>query len=857
MPEKEDNHYLKEVFSSDLRASQNSDDAPESSDDAPESLDDAPESSVHLPCATNECTIPRRVYSKETLRALRHDRALAARATKEMSTSHRVNLKKDVRNKEENDYYMREVFGSDLGTSESSSDAPESNVPPPCATNECSIPRRVYSKETLQTLRHHRVLALPKTITKPLEVSRHEIPTLNPNEPTAFSNLSLPKELFDALSSLSLTIATPIQSTAIPFARLGGDLVAQATSGTGKTLTYAVVALDMILPSSPTRTAFIIVPTRELAYQVASLFSRLAAIRVITLVGGTKESVDESNLSKPANVIVGTPGRVEVMISRGAVDVSSIKVLVLDEADRLLDGSFGGSVERICNMIPTCQTLAFSATFSYSFRVSLMEVMREPKWIGGSDVIHSVVQRKVKCRDARHKIVVLKEMLQPMNTSLCLVFFNAKKAAGRLVRTLNQSLACVSKLVHAGITQKERDAVIREVRQGKVRVLVTTDVLARGIDFDSCDMVIHMDVPQAAETYLHRVGRAGRFGRKGSSTLLFDEADVSAVLALEADIGYDIKSPAVLDNQNVFSPIRPRSDGKNSFSNRDVSVIRTSDEDNKRNGVECPEKLTKIKVEALQSMSLVACSPLHACEDAVDADPADCMDVEKVTTSTAASEPVLANSTQKFAGPSPQINLKRVSQKPFIEQKDTATEGWVSEDIAEDLPSPHRRRSIQLSSVPPKRPRVLSEPATPAKKRKSARTIALSDTREAPIADHPRKKGPMVLNAAPSRNIPPRAKDTGSTDKQHGVALANTKTDAHAAGVTVLNEQSQHCDENMGDLSLTAIPAGQSRDSFTERCQEEWDRYAASAYDEGYREAYEEAFQVADRIRRHLFPAER
>lgn len=461
--------------------------------------------------------------------------------------------------------------------------------------------RRVYTRHHLYQLRHTHRLALPGNLTTLSRRSDTSLPILpfTPSETLTadvllvgkdarlkFSDLQLSPDLLSALPAAGFDTPSPIQLRTIPRARLGCDVIAHAKSGTGKTAAYALATLDAHLLAKSTLSAcphtLVLVPTRELAFQTAGVFSAVSShilppLSILTFVGGISEHGDVASLTScPPHIVVGTPGRVRALVDSTNLSLHAVSIIVLDEADRLLSRGFQDDVGAIVNSLTSShQTLAFSATFPPWLRRTLMSIMRNPAYITDVEdnvdlsspsivnreevaaaqqaVLRGVRQSKIlvpyqisrkkgdACQAFLRKTETLVGLLQTEDFNFCIVFCNYKKRLSR-VETLIRKAGFSCKRMCADVRQKERNAVMDAIKKGSVQVVIATDLLARGIDIKVCDVVAHLDVPTEVETYLHRVGRAGRFGRQGLSYLLFSEnEEKSAVASLESALGYKIQ----------------------------------------------------------------------------------------------------------------------------------------------------------------------------------------------------------------------------------------------------------------------------------------------------------------------------
>lgn len=426
--------------------------------------------------------------------------------------------------------------------------------------------RYTYSINRLNTLRHNHRASFPQLTSQHALILRTTEPL--PSTPTetfpnlTFSDMHLAPSILNALSALNFHKPSPIQQCAIPRGRLGTDIVAHAKSGTGKTLAFSIIVLETLLALNFTNKAvtsvLILVPTRELVDQVANVFQRLTRFmqtkpRVQTLKGGRAESIDAQELSlTPAHIVVGTPGRIIALIKKSILVVDHINLFVMDEADRLVDSTYQHSVPDICALLPSRrQTLAFSATYEPWLRNVLMDVMRDPAFFSFPTSKHlsdekDMLRRAVLDHVHQYKVEVvggindkLKSVAQLLkNTSfnLCIAFMNDKRYIAKAVMHL-KTYGYRTQILNASLQQYQRERAVANIQRGRVQIVVATDLLARGVDFEACDLVIQLDVPRNPATYLHRVGRAGRYGKGGSSFLFYNLSnDSDSVAALETSL---------------------------------------------------------------------------------------------------------------------------------------------------------------------------------------------------------------------------------------------------------------------------------------------------------------------------------
>ena len=347
----------------------------------------------------------------------------------------------------------------------------------------------------------------------------------------SFATLGLRAELVRAVSEQGYTEPTPIQKQAIPVILEGRDVLASAQTGTGKTAGFALPLLQRLAaeaaPQSPRRPVrcLVLTPTRELAAQVGSsieTYGRYLSLKSSVIFGGVKIRPQIQQLQRGVDTVVATPGRLLDHVSQKTIDLSKVEILVLDEADRMLDMGFIRDIRRILGLLPPRrQNLMFSATFSEEIRKLADGLLERPELIevarrntaaeGVSQVVHPV--------DTRRKRELLSHMVGSRNWRRVLVFTRTKHGANRLSRQLEQD-GISSLAIHGNKTQSARTRALADFKAGDVRVLVATDIAARGLDIDSLPHVVNFDLPQVAEDYVHRIGRTGRAGKEGQAVSL-------------------------------------------------------------------------------------------------------------------------------------------------------------------------------------------------------------------------------------------------------------------------------------------------------------------------------------------------
>ncbi len=363
----------------------------------------------------------------------------------------------------------------------------------------------------------------------------------------SFSKLGLQPVLVQGCQSLGYTEPTPIQLQAIPVVLSGADLIGCAETGTGKTAAFLLPLIQKIslTPRAGVR-ALIIAPTRELAAQIAFNLNELdpeKKVRSAILVGGASINRQFDSLRRAASVVIATPGRLLDHLDRGSIDLSQVEVLVLDEADRMLDMGFWPAIRQVLAKLPVKrQTLLFSATMSPAIEEIARSTMRAPKLIEASPRGQAAitVEQTAYPVSRESKTALLVHLLEREEYSRVLVFTRTRRGAERLSHILESKELRVNR-IHADRTQPQRDAALRGFKDGRHCVLVATDIAARGIDVESISHVINYDVPAAPEDYVHRIGRTGRAGNAGQAITLVTPVEELSMRAIERLTGQTIE----------------------------------------------------------------------------------------------------------------------------------------------------------------------------------------------------------------------------------------------------------------------------------------------------------------------------
>jgi superfamily II DNA/RNA helicase len=413
----------------------------------------------------------------------------------------------------------------------------------------------------------------------------------------SFEALQLDAALVKAIAEAGYTTPTPIQAAAIPSAIAGRDLMASAQTGTGKTAAFILPSLQRLLTPATVKSrgprVLVLAPTRELATQVkeaAEKYGRnLPRLSVVSVLGGMPYGAQLKLLSRPVDVLVATPGRLIDHIERGRIDFSRLEVVILDEADRMLDMGFLEDVERIVSATPaTRQTLMFSATFDGPIATLAKRLLKNPERIQtvSQTTRHEHIEQRLHYVDDRaHKNRLLMHLLDDAAIGQALVFTATKRDADDLADAI-RARGHATAALHGDMQQRQRNSTLTAVRRGAVRVLVATDVAARGIDVAGISHVINYDLPRSAEDYVHRIGRTGRAGVAGIAVSFANPDDSFILKRIERYTGQSIQSHIVEGMEPTRRPRpahAPRKKPGGYRGNREFGA-RNGSSDNRRAG---------------------------------------------------------------------------------------------------------------------------------------------------------------------------------------------------------------------------------------------------------------------------------
>ncbi len=356
-----------------------------------------------------------------------------------------------------------------------------------------------------------------------MSAEKNDTHPIHPEEQTSFHDLDLTEEMLETLDAIGYEHPSPVQAGVIPVALEGGDVLGQARTGTGKTASFAIPILENLYEDdgSGRPQALVLVPTRELAVQVAGEFEKIAGnldCRIVAVYGGKPIKPQINRLAKGSDVVIGTPGRVIDHMTRGTVDFGGLDVVVLDEADRMLDIGFRPDIEKILRRCPKDrQTLLLSATVAPGVQRLAEKYMQDPTMLDFSPKSKSAdtIEQHYFTVDGDRKFDLLCKLIDRENPAQSIVFCRTKRGTDKVHNKLRKKNYLEVDCIHGDMPQGARDRVMRKFREQKVKLLVATDVVGRGIDVSGISHIINYDIPQSSDDYVHRVGRTGRMGKEG------------------------------------------------------------------------------------------------------------------------------------------------------------------------------------------------------------------------------------------------------------------------------------------------------------------------------------------------------
>ncbi|KAJ2220231.1 translation initiation factor eIF4A [Coemansia sp. RSA 485] len=355
----------------------------------------------------------------------------------------------------------------------------------------------------------------------------------------SFDDMGLDDNLLRGIYAYGFERPSAIQQRAIVPVLNNHDVIAQAQSGTGKTATFSISILQKVDPTIPKTQALVLAPTRELAQQINKVMSSLGIFRKVKVhvcIGGTRVADDEKAFSEGAHVVVGTPGRVWDMIKRNIFRTDSVKLFALDEADEMLSRGFKDQIQQVFGLLPAdVQVVLLSATMPSDVLEVTTKFMREPIRIlvkRDELTLEGIKQFYISVEREEFKFETLADLYETVSITQAVIFCNTRRKVDFLTDKLRERSFTVSAM-HGEMDQGQRDTIMNEFRSGSSRILITTDLLARGIDVQQVSLVINYDLPLQRENYIHRIGRGGRFGRKGIAINFVTDEDTPALRDIE------------------------------------------------------------------------------------------------------------------------------------------------------------------------------------------------------------------------------------------------------------------------------------------------------------------------------------
>ncbi|MEG1548698.1 MAG: DEAD/DEAH box helicase [Clostridia bacterium] len=360
----------------------------------------------------------------------------------------------------------------------------------------------------------------------------------------------LSKQMRNTLKSMGYDQPTPIQEQTIEPLLAGRDLFGVAQTGTGKTAAFAVPIIEGIFADNRKPQAIVLCPTRELAMQTTEVFRKLSAhlnIRTVSVYGGQPAIIQIKALRAGAQIVVGTPGRVKDLIGRNVLKLKNIRVAVLDEADEMLDFGFCDDIKAILSELPEQhQTLLFSATMNRAVMSIAKQFQNDPMSIeiGKRNEPVKTVNQTVMQITEQQKVKAVCSLLKENDPRLTLIFCNTKirvRSVTAMLMAQGLEVCCL----HGDMRQKERDAIMRTFRNGTAKILVATDVAARGLDVNNIDLVVNYDIPDKTEYYIHRIGRTGRAGHSGNACTFMSPREWKKIKDIERSFNISLK-PQIL-----------------------------------------------------------------------------------------------------------------------------------------------------------------------------------------------------------------------------------------------------------------------------------------------------------------------
>jgi ATP-dependent RNA helicase DeaD len=361
-----------------------------------------------------------------------------------------------------------------------------------------------------------------------------------------FSEFNFHRDIAKGVKIAGFKEPSPIQEEAIPIIASGSDLVGQAHTGTGKTAAFGLPMMDKIAKGEIER-ALVITPTRELATQVADELyhlGRFAGIRTLTVYGGVGYGRQIALIHKGVQIVVATPGRLKDLYKKGKIDVFNPEIVILDEADEMLDMGFLEEIKEIFEYIPqNRQTLLFSATMPEPIKQLASEILYQPQFlsvVGDEETTNNIIDQRYYMINENQRDEALVKLLETEETNKCIVFCRMKREVDRLTEHL-QALGFNAAGLHGDLEQRDREAVIKEYKRGQTKIMVATDVAARGLDVKDVTHVFNFHIPFDPQSYVHRIGRTGRAGKSGQAITLVTTEEFRELQRIQKEVGAEMR----------------------------------------------------------------------------------------------------------------------------------------------------------------------------------------------------------------------------------------------------------------------------------------------------------------------------
>jgi len=394
-----------------------------------------------------------------------------------------------------------------------------------------------------------------------------------------FSEFNFHKDIEKGVKIAGFKEPSPIQEEAIPIIASGSDLVGQAHTGTGKTAAFGLPMMDKLAKGEITR-ALVITPTRELATQVADELyhlGRFAGIRTLTVYGGVGYGRQIALIHKGVQIVVATPGRLKDLYKKGKIDVLNPEMVILDEADEMLDMGFLDEIKEIFEYIPQSrQTLLFSATMPEPIKQLANDILYQPQFlsvVGDEETTNNVIEQRYYMINENQRDEALVKLLETEETNKCIVFCRMKREVDRVTEHL-QALGFNAAGLHGDLEQRDRETVIKTYRRGETKIMVATDVAARGLDVKDVTHVFNFHIPFDPQSYVHRIGRTGRAGKSGQAITLVTTGEFKELQRIQKEVGAEMRLATLQSGEGLDAS------GKEYIAEyvRDVAMHKDADE---------------------------------------------------------------------------------------------------------------------------------------------------------------------------------------------------------------------------------------------------------------------------------------